>query len=141
MKMIKDESVFRSKGQDALNGVSYRLAQRFSDGIFPAPSELTDTEIACIAGWAGDDDTGTFTRIDIIDEYGLDVKSGENTWPQFSAMLNARKSAWKEANPLRARQQIAKEDLELAIEECAVAGISQNEIIEKVERLCAEICP
>jgi len=70
---------------------------------------FTDEELEFIAHCPGEDGKGTFMDAAIIDEYGLDVASGENTWPKVAAHMKARKAAWRAAHPGYPDAQLAKE--------------------------------
>lgn len=132
-------------------GVTYLLIEQFSRDVFPSPHQFSDRQIAIIGGWAGHDDKGTFgghgyapgyRDIDhkIIDEYNLDVSEGENTWPKFAAFLKSRKEAWAASHPNEAGLRRGRELLEEAIEECAVAGMTQTQIMREARNWCEEIC-
>jgi hypothetical protein len=101
---------------------------------------VTAAEIDCISDWDGSGPKGSFVDQGIIDEYGLDVESGENTWPRFAAVLRSRKETWAIANPALARRRSGLEDLETAIERCAIAGVFHDEIVSRAKDLCEEIC-
>jgi hypothetical protein len=103
------------------DGITFSLIERFNHGVFPSPHQFTDREIANIAQWAGDDEKGTFggyghapgyASIDdkIIDEYGLDVSAGENTWPRFAAMLKEKKETWSAQKTMPCESEISTKD-------------------------------
>lgn len=137
-----------------VEGITIQLQDKFNSGIFPAPSELSDREITVISQWGGLDSDGTFgvhrgekpdlryqeQDYRIIEEYKLDASAGENTRPKFAAMLKSKKEAWAQDHPKEAARLRGKEALEGAVERCAVAGMTEEEIMTETQQWCNEIC-
>lgn len=130
-------------------GITLRLIEKFSEGIFPLPHEFSDREITTIGQWGGLDDDGTFgvfrdepqSRTEdyrIIEEYKLDVAAGENTWSRFAAILKSRKELWAQSHPKDAALLHGRELLEEAVEKCAIAGMTESEIMTETQRWCDE---
>lgn len=150
------ESKINTHGLDdaTVEGITIQLQDKFNSGIFPNPREFSDREITVISQWGGLDSEGTFgvhrgekpdpryqdQDYRIIKEYKLDVSAGENTWPKFAAMLKSGKEAWAQDHPKEAARLQGKEALEAAVERCAVAGMTEEEIMTTTQQWCSEIC-
>lgn len=131
--------VSRSIDEERREVLTMRLLEQFHMGVYPNPWEFSEEEIDCIAGWAGEDDKGTFPPggdEELISAYDLNVASGENTYPKFAEILRSRKANWDEQHRADANLRRGERLLEAAVDACVVAGMSKESITQQVDNYC-----